>query len=285
MNQLSILRFSPSSHRCGRIPTGSIEALHVAAETTCGWHVGQSRVVHHHAVAAKPPSEGADAVHHHLDPLARQTISIAIVEGWNHSLLKRIVEVFSIAFVGQSIVGVARSFADGKSVGSVVGFRPPTIEDAAIESTVENGFLTAGARRFKWPTWIVEPYVNALDHVAADVDVVVFEERNTSGETRVVSQVRDFLNESFAWLVFWVGLARVDDLNWSIGAVQNLANAIQVVEHEIRTFVRCKAATESDGQNVWAEDIASRFDDLIAFTSASALTRNASTDERQQQGS
>ena len=107
------------------------------------------------AMAAESPRKSAYAVHHHLDPFARQTIAIAIVERGYYSLFECLIEILCISHIGQAIIGVACSFTDRESVRSVVGFCPPTIENTAIESTVENRFLAARSRRLQWTTRVV----------------------------------------------------------------------------------------------------------------------------------
>ena len=55
-------------------------------------------------MAAKSPCERADAIHHHLDPLAGKPIPISIVENRYDAFLESLIEIFGIAFVGQSII-------------------------------------------------------------------------------------------------------------------------------------------------------------------------------------
>ena len=60
---------------------------------------------------------------------------------------------------------------------------------------------------------IVQPHVDALDQVPADVDVVVLDEDDAAGEARVVPQVGDLLDQLLARLVGRMGLAGEDDLH------------------------------------------------------------------------
>ncbi len=119
-----------------------------------------SGIVHHHAVRTKSPCQGADAAHHHLDPLARQTIAISIVVRWNDRLFQGLIEAVRIPLVGDSIVGVACALTYREAIGAVVRLSPPSIEDAAVETTVEDRLLTARSRGFQWASWVVEPYVD-----------------------------------------------------------------------------------------------------------------------------
>src|SRR5262245_32909988 len=99
------------------------------------------------------------------------------------------------------------SVSDGESVESVIGLRPPAIEHGKIEPTIQDHFLSACARRFERPSRIVQPDVDALHEVSADVDVVVLDENNFIGESRIAHEVCDLLKNSLAGLVLWMSLS------------------------------------------------------------------------------
>ena len=80
--------------------------------------------------------------------------------------------------------------ADGEAVQAVVGFRPPAIQHREIQAAVQHHLLAAGAGGFQRPPRIVQPDVHALHEVAADVDVVVFDEDELVGELRIAHQLR-----------------------------------------------------------------------------------------------
>ena len=48
-----------------------LQARHIATQTAGRRHVGSTGVVHDHAMRTKSPSQRADGIHHHLDPLLR----------------------------------------------------------------------------------------------------------------------------------------------------------------------------------------------------------------------
>ena len=93
-------------------------------------------IVSHHALAAETPREGADAVHHPINPSLRQPICIAVVEAGNHLLLERFIQSFCITCIGNFIVDVATSLTNGKPIDTVIGLAPPAIENTAIQPTV-----------------------------------------------------------------------------------------------------------------------------------------------------
>ena len=71
-----------------------------------------------------------------------------------------------------------------KPLLAVVRLGPPAVEDREVQPAVEHHLLAAGARRLERPARVVEPDVDALDQVAADVDVVVLDEDDLAGELR-----------------------------------------------------------------------------------------------------
>ena len=66
--------------------------------------------------------------------------------------------------------------ADGETVGPVVCLGPPTVEDGAIESAVKHDFLAAGAGCLQRAARIVQPDIDPLHDVPAQVDVVILED-------------------------------------------------------------------------------------------------------------
>lgn len=114
-------------------------------------------------MAAESPCECADAIHHHLDPPSGQAITVSVVEGGDDSLLQGFVEILRVPSIGDTIIGMARPLADSKAIGPIICFSPPPIEDATVQSAVEDGLLPAGAGGFQGAPRIIEPNVNALD--------------------------------------------------------------------------------------------------------------------------
>ena len=97
---------------------------------------------------------------------------------------------------------------------AVVGLGPPAVEDREVQAAVEHDLLAAGAAGLERAARVVEPDVDALHQVPADVDVVVLDEhascRRTAG--RCVS-CGDLLDQLLAGLVVRVGLAGEDELD------------------------------------------------------------------------
>ena len=69
---------------------------------------------------------------------------------------------------------------------------------------------------------------------------------NLRGEPRIVAKVGDLLNEAFAWFVFRMRFAGVDQLDWSIGILQHLRDSISLAEQQVGSFVGCIPASKAD---------------------------------------
>src|SRR5688572_7897249 len=100
-------------------------------------------------MGAESPGERANGVHHHLNPLARQAVAIALVKQRNDLVFEYIVERFGVAFIVRFDVYVARSLADGKAVAAVVGFGPPAIENGAVQTAVQDHLFATRAGSFE----------------------------------------------------------------------------------------------------------------------------------------
>ena len=131
------------------------------------------------------------------------------------------VEVFAVAAVVDVHVGVGAAGADGEAVETVVSFGPPAVEDGEVEAAVEDDFLSAGAGGFEGAARVVEPDIDALDEMAAYVDVIVLDEDEFVGELAVAHHLSDLLEDLLAGLVEGVGFAGEDELHGALGVVDH----------------------------------------------------------------
>src|SRR5205085_9130734 len=107
-----------------------------------------------------------------------------------------------------------------------------------------------GPARLQEPARVVEPDVGALNQVAGDLDVVVLEE----GYARLfASQLDDLMEERFARLVGWVGLARIEDLDRLHRRREKALEAGAGGPHQRRSLVGREPAAEGDGQRIRVE--------------------------------
>src|ERR1700749_4693691 len=110
---------------------------------------------------------------------------------------------------------------DSEAILAIVSFGPPSVEHREIEPAVEHNFLPARTARFQGPTRIVEPNVHSLHKMAADVDVVIFDENKFVAELRVAHHLRDLLEHTFARFVERMRLACENKLHWSLWIVDH----------------------------------------------------------------
>ena len=143
--------------------------------------------------------------------------------------------------------------ADRKSVQAVVPFGPPAVEHRQVQAAVEHHLLAAGAARFERPPRIVEPDVDPLDEVAADVDVVILDEEQLAGESRIADQPRDLLQDLLAGPIVWMRLAREDQLHRHLRIVEQRDGRFEILQDQIGAFVGGEAPREADGQRVEAQ--------------------------------
>ena len=185
-------------------------------------------VVHHHAVGVEAPAERPDGALHARDPAARQAVGVArVVE--RDDLLARARGSRSSAsrssWIAWSDVRLRR-MPMAKPFEPVVGLGPPAVEDREVEAAVEHHLLPAGARRLERAARIVEPDVDALHQVAADVDVVVLDEHDA--RRRTAARDRAARSRCSSSLPGWssrVRLAGEDELDRACASARSAAAA------------------------------------------------------------
>ena len=172
--------------------------------------------------------------------------------------------------------------ADGEAVEAVVGLGPPAVEHGEIQAAVEDDLLAAGAGGFERAARIVEPDVDALDQMAADVDVVVLDEDELVGELGVAHHLGDLLQHTLAGLVVRVGLAGKEELHRTLGVVDHGGEPLDVGEQQVGALVGGKAAGEADGQRVGREHFAEPLQILRRLAAAFGLLARAAAHEVEQ---
>src|SRR2546423_4200292 len=103
--------------------------------------------------------------------------------------------------------------ADGKAIRAVVAFPPPPIQNAQVQAAMAARFLSAGARGFERPPWVVQPYVAARHHLARDVHIIILDEYDIALELTELAQVYDMLDELFPLVIARMRFAGIDKLN------------------------------------------------------------------------
>ena len=162
-------------------------------------------------------------------------------------------------------VRVRSARSDGESVHPVVRLGPPAIENRKVQPAIQDHLLAARARCLQGPPWIVQPDVHALHEMAADVDVVVFDEDELVGELRIAHQFGNLLQHSLAGLIVRMSLAGKNKLHRAFGIVHHRRQTLDVRQNQISSLVCRKAAGKSDSERIRAEYLAEPLQDLAAI--------------------
>ena len=102
--QATATRLLPAPNQRHTSTECDLAVRHIARHAAGSWDIAGSGVIHHHAVRAKSPCQRTDRVHHHLDPLPRQTVGIPVVEQRNDLILQHLLEGLAIAAIGDFVV-------------------------------------------------------------------------------------------------------------------------------------------------------------------------------------
>src|SRR3954471_11745632 len=108
-----------------------------------------------------------------------------------------------------------RVFSNRKTVGAVIPFAPPAIQDAEVQTPVAPPFHAARPRGFQGPARRIQPDIAAGNHLPGHVDIVILEEDKAALQIAVFAQVDDVLNVTFAIIVAWMRFAGKNKLNWT----------------------------------------------------------------------
>ena len=119
---------------------------------------------------------------------------------------------------------------------------------------MRGGFHPAGAGGFERTARVVQPNIAATNHLAADMDVIVFNKNKAAIQLTKLAQVNDLLNECFPMVVARMGLAREDELDWSPFVFDQLHNLLELIENQRCPLVGGEAASEPDGQGVGVQE-------------------------------
>jgi len=124
-----------------------------------------------------------------------------------------------------------------------------------VEHAVGHGFHARGAAGFQGPARGVEPDVAALDQVAGDFHVVVFQEDQVVAAFLGGAELHQLLDDFFAFVVLGVGLAGEDELDGPRRVVDDFDHPLLVLQEHVGAFVGGEASGEADGQGLGIEDL------------------------------
>ena len=244
--------------------TASPGGSHVARCASGRGNIAFQRVVHHHAIGIEAPAKRADGSLHALDPAARQTVAITLVVQRNHFFAQRPVANPPPSRVSwTSHVGVRSARPDGESIHAVVSLGPPAIENRKVQSAIQDHLLTARARCLQRPPRIVQPDINALHQMAADVDVVVFDKDELICELRgCASDSAICCRTRLPGSSLGCALPAKTNCTGPFGIVHHGGQALDVRQKQVSSLVGRKAAGKSDSERVRTEYLAESLQNL-----------------------
>src|SRR5690606_36434298 len=115
-----------------------LACCHVAAGSPGCWQIAVAYVVDHHAIGTESGRQGGDRLDHHRNPLLGQSVDVAIIKARNDLFDKHTEEIIGIALVGNIVVHMLGTVANGKAIASVVSLGPPAIENRTVQPAVEH---------------------------------------------------------------------------------------------------------------------------------------------------
>src|ERR1043166_709000 len=104
------------------------------------------RVLPHHSSGRIFGHECHHRVANAFDPIARNSLFVALIEQWNDLRRQHLVKIFAVHAVLLLHRSWVRIWSDGEAVVAVVAFAPPAVEDAHVEAAVAAGFHAARSR-------------------------------------------------------------------------------------------------------------------------------------------
>ena len=113
-----------------------------------------------------------------------------MIKKGNHLVREHIVQRFDVALLhflgGRVIIDFT---ADRPTVFPVIRLKPPAVEDAAMQSSIDSNFLSARAAGFKGAAGCIEPNITSGNKMASDIHVVIFQEDHFTVKRRLAGHL------------------------------------------------------------------------------------------------
>ncbi len=165
-------------------------------------------------------------------------------------LLDGVVDHLGVEFVLIALVGEGALHGQGPSGTLLVALDPPAVEHGELHHAVHHALLARRARSLQRTGRGVHPDVDALNHLAGQVHVVVLQEEYLAHELRHGRYLHNALDEILTGLVVRVSLAGEDELHGALFVVHDLRQTVEVREEQVGALVGGEAAGEADGEDV-----------------------------------
>ena len=147
------------------------------------------------------------------------------------------------------VIVVFLTMADREAGICRITLTPPAVQDRGIEHPVDSCFHTGGTAGLHAAAGSVQPDIHALDEVAGDLHVVVFQEKEAPFYPGAFGEFDDLPDEILAGVICRVGLACVDKLHRPRGVIDQCLKAGGVPQEQGGPLVAGGAPGKPDGQN------------------------------------
>src|SRR5271165_819564 len=148
------------------------------------------------------------------------------------------------------VLGIRFTVTDGPASGNLVRLIEPAVEDAQIEHTIDAGFHAAGAASLFSTARVVEPEVNTLHQLTADLDAIVLQKNDVFRNVGVSGKLDDFADQGLARQISRVSLTGNHDLHRHLAIGEQALQAIDIAEQQRGPLISGKATGKPDGQGV-----------------------------------
>src|SRR3569832_1913881 len=162
---------------------------------SAGRAVKAADVVHQHALRVEARDQGLHRILRHLDPLLGIAVAVATIVERDDLFFEDIEQLVALFAVTEGAVVFRSEWRDGPAVVAAVAYAPPAVEHALVQDTVDAGLLSGCTARLERILRRVQPHVDARDELAAEREVVAFEQDDLALELGATREIVDGLDD------------------------------------------------------------------------------------------
>ena len=196
-----------------------------------------------------------EAVLDGLYPVRRIALTVlGEVEGHDLCLEHRI-DGLSVELVLERLVLERALVGKSPACALLVTLVPPAVENGEVQGTIHDSLLARRTGCLQRTCWGVHPDIAARNEALGNIHVVVLDKDNLAHELRHARNLDDATNQTLATTVGRMSLAGKDELNGTLGIVDNLSQTVEVGEEQVCTLVGSKTTGKADGESLGIEGI------------------------------
>ena len=196
-----------------------------------------------------------------LYPVGRIALAVLGEVQRNNLGLEHGVDGLSIELILERLVLERTLVGKSPTCALLVTLVPPAVEDGEVQGTIHDGLLARSTGSLQWTSWGVHPDVATRNETLGNIHVVVLDKDYLAYELRHTRNLDDATDQTLATAISWVSLACKDELNRTLGVVDNLGQTVEVGEEQVCTLIGSETTCEANGESIGIEGIDS-LDDL-----------------------